>query len=273
MAEARNNQKRNSQKPEPRRSGGALFWLAFFILIICLFFINRNLIRTTIQNTRFLDRLFDRPQDTAEPISPGDAAGEEVLPESGFEAEEVPPVERPPLSTPAAAVPAEKPPGNTPRAAPVPPPPREPAGASPRAEQRDRPIYFMQVDKDGTVMRMRVSRSLAVSDAPMTDALRALLEGPSPEEQRRGMVSFIPPGTKLLSVMVRGTTAYINFNQDFQFSTFGVEGYAAQLRHIVWTATEFSAVKDVQILIEGKRVDYLGESILIGSPISRDMLP
>lgn len=245
-----------------------LFWLAFFILIICLFFINRNLIRTTIQNTHFLDRLFNRPQDTEEPISPGGTASEEVLPEADVEEEDVPPVERPRLS-----VPAEEKPGNVPQALPVPPPPREPATASPGTERRDRPIYFMQVDKDGTVMRMRVSRSLTVSDTPMTDAIRALFEGPSPEEQRRGMVSFIPPGTELLSVMVRGTTAYINVNQEFQFGTFGVEGYAAQLRQIVWTATEFSTIKDVQILIEGKRVDYLGESILIGSPISRDMLP
>ncbi|MDR2362957.1 MAG: GerMN domain-containing protein [Spirochaetaceae bacterium] len=245
-----------------------LFWLAFFILIICLFFINRNLIRTTIQNTHFLDRLLNRPQDAEDPISPGGTASEEVLPETDFEGEEAPPAERPLRS-----VPAEEKPGNVPPAIPVPPPPGEPASASPVVERRDRPVYFMQVDKDGTVMRMRVSRSLAVSDTPMTDAIRVLFEGPSPEEQRRGMVSFIPPGTKLLSVMVRGTTAYINVNQEFQFGTFGVEGYAAQLRQIVWTATEFSSIKDVQILIEGKRVDYLGESILIGSPISRDMLP
>jgi hypothetical protein len=244
-----------------------LFWLAFFILIVCLFLINRNLIRTTIENTRFLERVFDHPQDAAEPIPPGEAVGEEVLREPDVAEEEIPP------AVPAVTVPAEEKPGNTPQAAPVPPPPREPAGASPQVRQQDRPVYFMQVDKDGTVMRMRVSRSLAVSDAPMTDVLQSLLEGPSPEEQRRGMVSFIPPGTKLLSVMVRGTTAYINFNEEFQFSTFGVEGYAAQLRQIVWTATEFSTVKDVQILIEGKRVDYLGESILIGGPISRDMLP
>jgi spore germination protein GerM len=131
----------------------------------------------------------------------------------------------------------------------------------------------MQVDSDGRVLRTRASRALKVSDTPMTDALQALIGGPSPEERQRGLVSFIPPETELLSVMVRGSTAYINLNEEFQFSTFGVEGYAAQLRQIVWTATEFPSVKDVQILIEGKRVDYLGESILIGSPISRDMLP
>jgi spore germination protein GerM len=106
----------------------------------------------------------------------------------------------------------------------------------------------------------------------MLDVLQRLLQGPSAEEQRRGLQSFIPPGTKVLSASVRGSTAYISFSEEFQFSTFGVEGYAAQLRQVVWTATEFSTVKDVQILIEGRRVDYLGESVWIGSPIGRDML-
>jgi hypothetical protein len=244
---------------------GIIFWIAFFILIISLFFINRNLIQRTINNTNFLDRLFNRPQDTAVPLSPEVSEPLEETPEPDLVGDRAPPEEGP-------------------RNLPLPPPVQEPAApvitpsgeapeSSPRVEHRERALYFMQVDQDGMVLRMRVTRSLTVSDSPMTDALLVLLEGPSPEEQRRGLVSFIPPETELLSVMVRGTTAYINFNQEFLFSTFGVEGYAAQLRQIVWTATEFPTVKDVQILIEGKRVDYLGESILIGSPITRDMLP
>jgi spore germination protein GerM len=108
----------------------------------------------------------------------------------------------------------------------------------------------------------------------MLDVLQALLQGPSAEEQRQGLISLIPPGTRILSrtTTVRGNTAYINFSEDFMFNTYGVEGYAAQLRQIVWTVTEFSNVKDVQILVEGRRVDYLGEGIWIGSPIGRDTL-
>jgi spore germination protein GerM len=272
MAEQRNKQRKNSR----RRSGGALFWLAFFILIICLFFINRGLIRTTVKNTHFLDFLLNRVPETTESVPQGDG-GLEVLPEPARDGGVSPPGE--PSPVPPIPLPAEETPGDTPQTAPG--PGVEPAAATPQAPpeprsegtvRRERVLYFMRLDQDGTVVRTRVSRPLTLSDAPMTDALRSLLEGPSPEEQRRGLVSFIPPETKLLSVMVRGTTAYINFNQDFQFSTFGVEGYAAQLRQIVWTATEFSTVKDVQILIEGKRVDYLGESVLIGSPVSRENL-
>ncbi|GHV96436.1 hypothetical protein AGMMS50293_27560 [Spirochaetia bacterium] len=128
------------------------------------------------------------------------------------------------------------------------------------------------MDKDGVILRTRVTRKITVSESPMQDALNALLAGPTAEEKRRGLVSLIPQNTRILSATVRGATAYISFSEDFQYNTYGVEGYAAQLNQIVWTATEFSSVQDVQILIEGRRVDYLGEGIWIGSPIGRGAL-
>jgi spore germination protein GerM len=106
----------------------------------------------------------------------------------------------------------------------------------------------------------------------MQDALNVLLSGPTAEERNRGIVSLIPQNTKLLSSLVRGATAYLSFSEDFLFNTYGVEGYAAQVRQIVWTATEFSTVSDVQILIEGRRVDYLGEGVWIGSPLNRQSM-
>jgi spore germination protein GerM len=51
----------------------------------------------------------------------------------------------------------------------------------------------------------------------------------------------------------------------------GVEGFVAQLQQIIYSTTEFPTVDRVQILIEGKRVEYLGgEGIYIGEPISRN---
>ena len=151
----------------------------------------------------------------------------------------------------------------------------QPAAAQPAAksaETRERNIYFTQVDKDGTIHHLKVIRHVALSDSPMQDSLNAVLAGPTAEEQRRGVLNLIPPNTRILSCTVRGNTAYISFSEEFQYNTYGVEGYAAQLRQIIWTATEFSTVKDVQILIEGRRVDYLGEGIWIGSPVNRESL-
>jgi spore germination protein GerM len=137
------------------------------------------------------------------------------------------------------------------------------------AQTRERAIYFTQIDKDGQILQSKVTRRIPVSESPMQDALNIMLAGPSADEINRGILNIIPKNTRILSSAVRGNTAYISFSEDFMFNTFGVEGFVAQLRQVVWTVTEFSNVNDVQILIEGRRLDYLGEGIWIGSPISR----
>ena len=119
---------------------------------------------------------------------------------------------------------------------------------------------------------MKADRKLPVSDSPMTDVIEALITGPTQDEKRQGLISLIPPETRILSATVRGETAYISFSEEFQYNTYGVEGYAGQRMQIVYTITEFSNVKDVQILIEGRRVDYLGEGVWIGSPLKRETL-
>jgi spore germination protein GerM len=138
---------------------------------------------------------------------------------------------------------------------------------------RERALYFTQVDREGAVLRVKTARKIPLSDSPMLDALKALTAGPDTDELRAGIITLIPRGTKVLNATVRGSTAYISLNEDFQLNPHGVEGYAASLREIVWTVTEFSTVKDVQILIEGRRVDYLGEGIWIGSPLDRGTVP
>jgi len=55
------------------------------------------------------------------------------------------------------------------------------------------------------------------------------------------------------------------------YNHYGIEGYAGQLKQVVYTATAFPTVQDVQILIEGSKRDYLGgEGVFIGKPLSRN---
>jgi spore germination protein GerM len=105
----------------------------------------------------------------------------------------------------------------------------------------------------------------------MTDVIQALIAGPNDAEKQRGLISLIPPATRVLSTTtVRGSTAYISFSEDFLYNTYGAEGYAGQVRQIVYTATEFSNINDVQILVQDRVVDYLGPGIWIGSPLRRE---
>lgn len=131
-------------------------------------------------------------------------------------------------------------------------------------------LYFVVVDSDGSIVRKVVKRKLPKTDSPLTNAINALLAGPTPEETNKNCMTLIPEGTKLLGASVKNGVATLNFNENFEFNTIGVEGYIGQLMQIVYTATEFSTVKSVQFLIEGQHKDYLGsEGQWIGSPLAR----
>jgi outer membrane biosynthesis protein TonB len=282
--------KTNSRKRTGRRTGkktagsrkfhpGVIFWLAFFILMLGLFWVNREIIQKNY--AQLVNRVSGQRQAPEVPLEEDLPPPPAAVAPAPAEVPQEPPaavVQRPRETPPAAAQP--EPARNTaPPASPAPSagPNREPGPAAtqrsaPAPEQPERNIYFTQVDTEGVILRSKTSRKISPSDSPMLDALGVLLQGPTTEEQRRGMVSLIPQGSRILSATVRGSTAYISFSEEFQYNTYGVEGYAAQLKQIVWTATEFPNIQDVQILIEGRRVDYLGEGIWIGSPLGRDEL-
>jgi hypothetical protein len=268
----------NSRKKTAGKSFIYLFWFVFFIVILLLFIINWKTIRDTVNNTGLLDKLTRRnteapvesppeedlpvPEDNAPPVvvvGPEKPADDSALPTEAPE--------------PAAPVPAAEP-VKPPEPAPKPPAtePQKPAADTPKPAPRtvERSIYLIKFDEEnGVVLRTKVSRTLPVTDSPLLDVLNVLLRGPTAAEERQKLRSLIPSGTRLLSAMVRGSTAYVSFSEDFQINTDGIEGYHAQLQQLVWTITEFPNVEDVQFLIEGRRVDYLGEGIRLGSPLSR----
>jgi spore germination protein GerM len=132
-------------------------------------------------------------------------------------------------------------------------------------------LWFVKVNTEGAIELAPVNRSLAVGDSPLRDNLASLLAGPTATETTAGLVSLIPAGTAVRSVTMKGDLATIDFSEQFRFNALGIEGLRAQLRQVVWAATEFPTVGMVQVLIEGKRVDYLApEGAAVGSPLGRD---
>ena len=238
--------------------GWLLFWLVFFVGVTLLFMLNLERIKTTLRETGALDSFVNNDEPGAEEEAPLDRDIEELnslLAESGS------------LRQPEGAGEA-----GTGRQETSIQPENSPDPASQSAGTVERLLYLMRVDNTGTILWSQVKRNFPVSDRPLYDTLEALLIGPSSAEERQGIISLIPKNSRIISAVVRGNTAYINLNEDFLFNTYGAEGYAGQRGQIVLTATEFNNVKDVQILIDGKRVDYLGEGIWIGSPVNRNML-
>jgi germination protein M len=135
-------------------------------------------------------------------------------------------------------------------------------------------LFFASVDTSGKFVLKGVIRPIPASDSPLRDTLQSLLSGPTSQEVNMGLLSMIPPDTRLQNVAVRGDIAYIDFSESFRFNTHGREGLDTQLKQIVFAATEFPTVKKVQILIEGKKVQYLGpEGIRIDAPLGRQSFP
>ena len=131
-------------------------------------------------------------------------------------------------------------------------------------------LYYVVIDANGSVNYKAVNRTVA-KDSPLTNALNALLAGPTFEE--KNCTTLIPKGTKLLGVSIKDGVAILNFNDAFEFNQDGIEGYLAQLKQIINTATEFSSVNSVQFLINGEKKEYLGsDGVWIGTPLGRNSL-
>jgi germination protein M len=145
-----------------------------------------------------------------------------------------------------------------------------------RSAQTERPavrkarLYFTVVDPAGRIALKSVIRPIPASDSPLRDTLESLLKGPTSQELNLGFVSMIPFDVRLRNVTVKGDTAVVDFSESFRFNPQGLEAMDAQLRQIVFAATEFPTVKNVQIQIEGSTVRYLGtEGMRLDAPLSR----
>ncbi|MDP2792112.1 MAG: GerMN domain-containing protein [Rectinemataceae bacterium] len=230
---------------------GCLIFLAGFIILLVVFAIKFPDIKKTLDDTGFLDALKNRRTTTT------------TIP--------APPKPSSTTSTVAKPIAAPAPTSTTmsttqPTFVPIPP-----QATAPAVQTRQASLYFVHIDEDGVISRREVKRNIPVSDSPLTDAINALIAGPSEGEIRSGLVSLIPRGTRVLSITLRGSTAIIDLSDAFSYNHYGVEGYSAQLRQIVYTATSFPSVQDVQFLVEGKQKDYLGgEGVYIGKPLSRN---
>jgi len=272
---------RTSGKKPPegakRVSVSMVFWILFFIVLIAIFFVLLPMVRKGIP--------FPQKQTVTEQSEPQEPAVQEPSPQSKTPAAKPPEKapEKPPAKPPAATA-KEKPPEKTPAKPPAKPPeqtspqsgtqqPAKQPEAQPEkkpVETRDRSIYFMQESSGGADLALvKVNRKIAVSNSPLLDSLNALLDGPTAEERNRGLINFIPQNARIISAQVVNNTVFLNFNEEFRYNTFGREGGAAQLKQIVWTATEFPNVHNVQIQIEGKTVDFLLEGVAIRNPIGR----
>ena len=239
---------------------GCLFWIAFILLVIVLFFFNRKNITEALEKTG-ASNLFSGGKITVKnedgtvtpqikpsadiEILPGDKApqgdgsAEPVAPAlPAKDAEKPAPAETP---KPAATDTANSKPVQTQPVQPVQPAApatttapkpavQKPVATTAKPVQTVKPaptrtvqLFFVTIDADGRVVRKEVSREIAQTDSPLSETLVTLFKGPSAAESNKGLRSLVPQGTRLLSAYVKDGVATLNLSEEFQFNQFGIE--------------------------------------------------
>ncbi len=111
-------------------------------------------------------------------------------------------------------------------------------------------------------------RKVAAGGDLLRKALEELVKGPY---VNGGLDPALPKGSKLLDVRVEGERAVVDFNAATQKNlNVGSSVEALVIAAIVNTATEFPNIKEVQILIEGKKVESLAGHIEATKPFTRN---
>lgn len=308
---ARGAGRARGRQPHGKAYVGSLFATLLLLVMLVVFLVNRAAIRDVMERTELVDVLQRRMDSAVgrgqppplPPVRTTPAAGPVAAPDPV----PAPPSERPAGTAPAAP-PLPDPAPDSPRAPAAPQTPvmdavperapesAAPAPAAPAADRRPerargafraeekapaaapapRPkrqhrLYFAAVDPSGGISVTGVTRTANATAAPLTEMLITLLAGPDKTESTRGLTTLIPPAVTLNRVYVRERVAYVDVSESFRFNRLGREGLDIQLQQVVYSATQFANVEQVQILIDGRRVDYLAsEGTFVGEPIGRE---
>ena len=121
--------------------------------------------------------------------------------------------------------------------------------ATPSSPQAGPHVDVYLVRGDRLVVRSRQITGLNVP----AEALRSLLQGPTPTESAHGLVTDIPAQTRLYSLDLRGKTATVDLS-----STFGAAGGSQQvlaIAQIVYTVTSSRYIDAVQFSLAGRPVE------------------
>lgn len=242
-----------------KSSIGCLFWIALILLIVVVFLFSRSRIENVMEATGFLDIISSNKENKEPEI-------ERIVKE--------PENEQISTENNSTTTSSEVNQNNIPEIK-IDIPESETnivENSAPIAvkNMRTSTLYFVNLNNENEILLQGIKRPIYYDDSPLTETLTALLSGLTSSELNKGLLSLIPTGTEIRGITVSNMTATIDFNEALSFNNFGREGLEAELKQIVFTATEFSTVDKVQILINGQKKQFLGaEGVFIGGPLTR----
>lgn len=136
--------------------------------------------------------------------------------------------------------------------------------AGQKAATMDISVYYPDVNATGLVA---VTKTVKAQEADKYQAaVEALLAGTDDKK----LTAVFPKKAKLRKVSVSGGVAKVDFDKNL-ISGFvgGSTGEEMLVGSLVNTLTEFSEIKKVQILVEGKEIDSLSGHLDLSRPVER----
>ena len=101
------------------------------------------------------------------------------------------------------------------------------------------------------------------------NAIRALLQGPTPAEQDAGLYSSIPSNTLFLGLNISEGLATVDLSREFEVGG-GSSNILSRLAQVVYTLTQFPTVDRVLFHLDGEPVDvFSGEGVVLEEPVDR----
>ena len=103
-----------------------------------------------------------------------------------------------------------------------------------------------------------------------TNAIRALIEGPTPAEQDTELSTSIPADTLLLGLIIEDGLATVDLSREFELGG-GSFNILSRLAQVVYTLTQFPTIDEVLFHIDGEAIDvFSGEGVVLEDPLDRD---
>ena len=114
-----------------------------------------------------------------------------------------------------------------------------------------------------------VLREVPGTKSVATAAVNALLAGPTLAETGRAITTAVPVGSRLLGLTIVGAVATVDLSSEFE-SGGGSAAVLSRLGQVVYTLTQFPAVKSVVFQIEGvTRTTFGSEGVVLDKPATR----
>ncbi len=134
---------------------------------------------------------------------------------------------------------------------------RRPPDVAQPAERETFTVFFVH---DGRLAA--VARGSRRTGSVAETTMRALLEGPSPDERDRGIRSEIPAATSLFGVRIFNFVADVDLSAEFQTPA-PPQAVLLRVAQVVWTLVRLPNVTAVRFLIDGEPVGVVTDDLIV----------